>query len=496
MSFLGRLFATVHSVGGAVSDAVLAGNSTPFERLAWLKNDPDRLDALAVASRALTFEERYTEAQFVLDHAAELKPLGLIERRIDLARMRQRPDDELALVRQACDAFPKDPAWRSRLAELLIEFDQPTEALAALEATGEKSRILDTTRAHVLAELGRFDEARTLAQELARYWDEAARGSLMEGGMLDAAHHHGRCLDVLEQIAGAEQGLGGRVLASAASGRMDRHAHQNYTAIGLALMEEGKGAITAPLTLPDEHADDALKADPSGADTLCAAGIAALRLGDLGRAGARFRKAHQEDVQHFPAALGLGATLRLQQHDALKTLDRLPEPTPLSVLDRLLPDLDALTPDELRVVFASTEPLRSLLDQLIETGVQVRILPLAGRVTDLASGAGPMHSVRVEDLLDTTSDGLPWRLATLLGELAAAHLPAQSRRELQDLHHRAVAHEWAVGTWAQLDVEALFGSAYQGWLQRKYGSKWAPKRDQEGLVKDLKALITRIAATD
>jgi tetratricopeptide (TPR) repeat protein len=495
MSFFGRLFATVHSVGGAVSAAVMEGNSTPFERLAWLKSDADRLDALAVASRTLTFEERYTEAQFVLDHAADIKPLGLIERRIDLARMRQLPEPELALVRQACDAFPKDPAWRSRLAELLIEFEQPAEALAALDATVEQSRVLDTTRAHVLAELGRFAEAQALAQELARYWDEAARGSLMEGGMLDASHHHGRCLDVLEQIAAAEQGLGGRVLANAASGRLDRHAHQNYTAIGLALMDEGKGSSIAPLALPDEHADDALKADPSGVDALCAAGIAALRLGDLGRAGARFRKAHDKDVQHFPAALGLGATLRLQQHDALKAIDSLPEPTPLSSLAGLLPDLGALTADERRVVFASAWPLRSVLDQLAQAGLTIRVLPLAGRA-DLSSSEDPSHTVRIEDLLDTASEGQAWHLAYLLGALAHPLLPAHARGELQSLHQRATAHEWAVGTWAQLDAPALFGSAYQGWLQRKYGSKWAPKRDQEGLVKDLEALITRIAATD
>lgn len=208
MSFFGRLFASVTSVGGAVSDAVLAGNPSPFERLDWLKTDRDRLEALSVASRTLTFDERYDEAQVVLDHAAGLDPLGLLERRIDLARMRQRPEEELALVRQAGQAFPNDAAWRARLADLLIESDQPDEALRVLDAASEPSKVLDTTRASVLVELGQHERARELAHELEIYWEEAARGSVMEGGMLDAAHHHGRCLDVLERLAELDEGPG------------------------------------------------------------------------------------------------------------------------------------------------------------------------------------------------------------------------------------------------------------------------------------------------
>ena len=497
MSFFGRLFASAHSVGDAVSSAVLAGHPTPFERLEWLKTDADRLDALSIASRTLTFEERYTEAQFVLDHAADIKPMGLIERRIDLARMRQLPDAELALVEQACAASPKDAAWRARLADLLIEFDQPDRALAVLDDADEPSKVLDTSRAAVLVELGRPAEARALAHELQRYWDEAARGSLMEGGMIEAAHYQGRCLDVLERVVEAEQGPGAGVLASAAGGRLDRTAHQNHTAIGQALLVQGVGASPDPLSAPDEEAAEAaLTADPNSPALLCAAGMAALRQGSLGRARSRFEKAAQRDVKHFPAALGLGAALRLDQADAFKGLDRLPETQAVPGLDALLPDRSALTPLEQRVVAASAAPLRSVLPAVAATGVTIRILPLAGRATDLPATDAPTRAVRIEDLLDTTSEIHSWQLAYVLGELAAAHLPAHARGELQNLHHRATALEWAVGTWAQLDADALFGKGYQGWLQRRCGSKWAPQRDPEGLVEELEALIARIAATD
>lgn len=491
MSFFGKLFATVHSVGEHVAQQVMASDPSPFERLAWLKSDPARLDALAVASQKLNFEERYTDSDFVLQHAAGIDPMGLIDRRIDLARMRQRPEDELALVRQAAEAFPKDTGRRSHLADLLLEFEAPAEALAVLDAAPSSDRILDTSRAAALAELGQLEEARRLAQELARYWEDAARGSLMEGESMDAVHQHNRCLGTLEHIAALETGHG--ILGAAASGRLDRHAHQNYTSIGLALKDEGIGASPDPLSLPDEYAaEDALKDAPRSAKALCDAGMVALRQGSFKTAQKHFRTAHELHVKHFPAALGLGAAMRLEETEAWRGLDALPELTPDRSLAAFVEDWEALTPEERRVVQASTEPLRPLWTQLAADGARLRILPLAGRFDD-AVGDGTLGFIRIENLLDTTSQDGAWSLGYVVADMCFRKLPGHVTGELQALHRKATELEWAVGTWAQLDPSSLFATAYRGWLHRKYGRKWAPKRDSEGIVEALEALISRLA---
>jgi len=497
VSFFGKLFATVHSVGEHIAKAMVAGESGPFERLAWLKSDLARLDALAVASRALSFDERYTDAHFVLEHAATIQPLGLIERRIDLARMRQRPEEELELVRLAAAEWPRDTNWQARLADILVEFDDLAGALQVLEESPEQDRILDTTRARVLTELGRYEEARGLAQELAVYWEEIARGSMIEGSSMEAAHHHGRCLDILERITELQEGLGARVLATAAAGRIDRHAAHNYTLIGAALMDEGQGASTEPLRLPDEAAaEDASRRAPRSVRALCSVGIVALRQGAFERAQGRFRKAHDQDVKHFPAALGLGAAMRLEQGDALRGLDLLPELGTIAGLEALVPAWGALTPEERRVVHASAHPLRSVVPRLVEAGARIHVLPLDGRPQDVLVGEGAVGFARIEDLLDTVSEHDAWRFAFALAEIAAPELPTSVRSELAEVHRRATDVEWAVGAWAQLDVEALFATGYRGWLQRRYGGKWAPKRDGEGIVEQLERAIGRLANED
>ena len=495
MSFFGRLFATAVSVGNHVCAQVIAGADAPFERLAWLKHDAARLEALAVASRALSFDERYTAAGFVLDHAATITPLGLIERRIDLAHMQQKPEAELVLVQQAAIAFPKDTHWRARLADLYIEFDKLAEALAVLDA-GEQDRILDTTRARVLAEMGEYAEARRLAHELAIYWEELTRGSLMEGASMEAALYHGRCLDVLDRVTELEQGPAARVLATAARGELDRHAHQNYTLIGVALIDEGVGGSPAPLTLPDEQGvEDAIRSAPKDVDALCGAGMLALREGAMGRARGYFDTAHQLDVKHFPAALGLGATMRMEGNGAWRALDLLPAATELPGLDTLVPEWPALTQEERRVVHAALWPLRSTVPAMVAGGARLRILSLRGRVEDLSED-GPIGIARIEDLLDTTDAVAAWQVAYELGQLAAPHLPAHIGGELTALHHRATQATFAVGSWEQGDVATLFAAALQGWLQRRYASKWAPERDPEGIVLAVEALISRLADVD
>ena len=179
--FLSRLFVGRGAIGEKVAKAVLAGDPEPFAALSQLGSKAERVSALETAARDLMLDEAYDAAALVLDHAATLDPTLLNERRVTLAQIRGRPEDELPLLLAAVKAHPADPGPRQRAVALLLAFDRGGEALKLLDRAPHPDLGLKTMRPRALLAAGKRDEAQALIRELLPAARADADGASKEG---------------------------------------------------------------------------------------------------------------------------------------------------------------------------------------------------------------------------------------------------------------------------------------------------------------------------
>ena len=204
--FLARLFAGSGSVGDMVAKAVVAGDAEPFATLSLLGSNGQRMQALEKAARDLMLDEAFDAAAVVLDHAATLDPSLLNERRVALAQIRGRPEDELPLLLAAVKAHPADPGPRQRAVVLLLAFGRGAEALLLLDRAPHEDLGLKTLRPRVLLAAGKREAARALARELLPAARADADGALKEGEAEVSTGNAERRVIELESVLAAIEG--------------------------------------------------------------------------------------------------------------------------------------------------------------------------------------------------------------------------------------------------------------------------------------------------
>ncbi|MCO4774270.1 MAG: hypothetical protein KDA24_29860 [Deltaproteobacteria bacterium] len=477
-----------------------------------------QLDTLDRAVRDLVWDERFDAAEQVFTFAASLTPLALLERRLDFYRVQERIDDEVATLRTAVKAHPRNPEPRARLARLLGDLDRATEALALLQAAPAEDALLDLERCAVLIDLGRGDEALPELEEMVPQLEGALRGAFDDNYRI-LRERLMRANALLDDVHVTREGGQARVLSAASRGQIDRHAAINYTLIGQGLMARSGAQPVSLRVQPLDEDGTALALDNARGDLIARTrhGLSELRLGHPSRAKLLFSRAHEADASYFPAALGLGAAMRMEETHAIRRIDDLPALHSITGLERLLPDWAALTELERRVVHASALPLRCALPALSKARAQLIVLPLDVRpsdrrelsevgesdephavATDALAGFAMPHLavVRLEDLLDTTSPNMSWVFAHELAHMAMWRLPERTQQSIERLHQRALDNPWAVGGYQQKNPQEFFAVGYEGWLRTKYRRHGAPVRDEAGIVDELFALFDRIDAAD
>ena len=518
MGVLDWLFGSSARRAKALLAALRAGDPQAFVPLESLR--VEALDeVLHRAVKDLLFEEEYAAAELVLDYAKARDPSLLLDHRIELCHREGRIEEAMATLRVAVEVAPKDPRWRASLAQHLADHGDGDEALDLLDEAPAPDSLLYVARAHVLVELGEYAMAGELLDVLIPRLEAGLRGAF-EGEWRQIKELFDQACALQEEVSAARGGREASVLQAAARGKLRKEAAVNYTLIGAALMARGRVSPAEVRLRPPVDEDAAwarVDANPRDVRALCHLGITLLRLEEPAQARDRFREAHDLDTTWFPAALGLGAAMRFVDRGVLAGLRDLPEEGALGAipgLKQLVPDWDALTPSERRVVQASAWPLRSVVSTLAEAGATFRILPLDVRPSDLrelsdlpgiephertpdaAAGlARPEIAVaRIEDLLDTVTDH-SWVFAHELAHLALWAMPEESQRDVIRLWHAVQEMPWVVGNYQASDPHEFFAVGYEGWLRRRYKRKNAPLRDEEGVADTIDGWFDALAAT-
>jgi hypothetical protein len=237
-----------------------------------------------------------------------------------------------------------------------------------------------------------------------------------------------------------------------------------------------------------------------------------LRLGELDAALAAFERGRDVAPRHFALVAGLGAARKLGVSRHLERISRLPKLEAPARLLEVVPDLEALTALERRVIVASVEPMARWIPALSDSASRLRVLPLDVRVTDLPefealrgrvesrdhrswdalgglAGDG-LGCVRVEELFDL--DELSWTFAHEFAHLVHAVLPDELAQMLHHEWERACAHEFAFDQYQLHNEYEFFAVTYARWLARRYGMGLEHEQDEEGHLARALECIDRV----
>jgi tetratricopeptide (TPR) repeat protein len=499
--------------------------------LATVRDDDDRadhepIDALPEAMHlqayytlvlALQEDERYVAAQHALRRALALAPdnADLQQLAAALAVEVGDVDEALEAQRRVVVSSPKDVDAVVALADLLLASERFEEVLELLRPRRGDADI-DTKLAEALFVHGDNQQAFAILDEVCtRYYDQLKRVYGTEWQLLKRRYDEADRLrhDVYAEMHGREA----TIELAAAEGKLDARAGVNYRLLGarLAAMSE---RLAEQLVLEPPDATEARGARilaSSRGHGLALVGCAQLRRGELTAAHKTFERACEADGKCFPAFLGLGAVLDCERHDLHRLVARLPQPVrPPARLAEVVPDLPVLTLLERRVVVASAQPLAALLPRLAERDVQMRILPIDVRATDLGlfqdvageraddhrsydaiSGVATHGGAvaKIEELLDVTGEtGLTF--AHELAHLAFFHMADDQAARWLELYEHACAVGYANIDYALSNPDEFFAVSYAEYLCQRYELPGAPEHDDEGIRGALTKMFDELAA--
>jgi tetratricopeptide (TPR) repeat protein len=491
-------------VAQKVVELVRQKKPAPFAPAEAIKDPRIRAEALACAHRLLRFEELFEEASEALRLAASADPTRWMAVWLPTLPESAPISEAAAKIREILHRKPEHSTLRAALANALRIRGQTDEAIELVERWTWSDPALTVIWAQLLAEQGRDREAISVLDQLIESLNRQLRANIMRD---TAAQESLRAAEALsDDLRSGILGQEARVEAALARGRLDRWSGANFRLIGQSLMARSPQIATHTrlASLPDDEARSArlLASQPYDPAASCLQGMCKLRNGLFEEAAELFKSAREADSSWFPASLGLGAVMTLQQARAWSALEDLEECRLPEGLAVVLPDLGALTHQEKRCVAASASPLRAVLPRLAQRGIHLWILPLDVRPTDLSELADldtvrssdgralraidgmatPKLAVsRIEDLLDTVSDH-GWVLAHELAHLVFFHLPPSWRDEVIGLHLRALGSSYACTQYAQKNPDEFFAVAFVDWLNIRYHRPSAPILDDQGIV--------------
>lgn len=473
---------------------------------------------------ALFDDERYAAAKVLLDRALALAPdePQLHELAGAIATELGDADAAIEAQRRVVAASPRDPKAAIALAELLIAAERPGEAITLLEPLLDlHDPEVETRLAEALFVSDRAEEALALLDGVCELYDaQLQQLSPADWQALKARADEAMRLrdDVYAELHGREA----TIELAAAAGKLDARAGVNYRLLGAQLAVKSQ-RIAEVLELEDPDATERrgramLERTARSGHGHALVGIAQLRRGEVSAARTSFERACEADGSCFAAFLGLGAVMDHDTHDLHRRAARFATP-PVSgeiaaALVEVVPDWRALTAAEQRVVWASAQPLGRLLPVLAERGVEMRILPIDVRATDVelfAEVAGVRESddqrsydaitgvathggaiAKIEELLDVVGDG-GWTFAHELSHLAFFHMEEQDAQPLLAIYERALSVGYANIEYALSNPDEFFAVSYVEFLRRRYELPGVPEDDDAGIHQDLTSYFDQLA---
>jgi tetratricopeptide (TPR) repeat protein len=465
-----------------------------------LADDDRSNDALAFVEQVLTLEADHREA-------LELKAEVLLS--TDAAAA-VGPLERLRML------APKEEGVLLRLADALIAADRAQEALSLIEENDTRDGPLVALRVgKALYALERSDEALEVLDLAMEQTDALGRADPfgVDPTAGDPLFHE---LRLLHQAVLAESHGSEAVVVDAALRRnLDSRAGVNFKLLANSMISQRPFAPERLQLIPAEEALDegAARLKVAGQDVAghLLVGAAHLRRAEFDRAIDCFDRAQRVTPVHFAAVLGEGAALELREQRAgTRVARKLPLPAELTRWRTIVPDVDALTTLELRVVAASVEPFERLLPRLEERGARIRVLPLDVLPTDLPElaalkderhavdhrayahigglASGTLAIVKVEELLDIDSEA-GWTFAHELAHLVLNHATQPLAEAVGALYERFLDSEFVGGEYQISSVDEFFACTYVDWLRQRHGTTTYQERDDQGLLDDAFALF-------
>ncbi|HEY5928194.1 MAG TPA: hypothetical protein VIV11_41185, partial [Kofleriaceae bacterium] len=191
-----------------------------------------------------------------------------------------------------------------------------------------------------------------------------------------------------------------------------------------------------------------------------------------------------------------------------------PPATKTELVASVVRDWTALTAAEQRIVWASVQPLATMLPVLAERDVKMRILPIDVRATDVglfedvageraeddhrsydaitgvATHGGAV--AKIEELLDVITDG-GWTFAHELSHLVFFHMEEPDGEPLLAIYERALAVGYANIEYALSNPDEFFAVSYVDFLRKRHELPGVPEPDDAGIQQDLMSYFDRLA---
>lgn len=337
-----------------LADRLLAAPPDQAEALLARYGRKQVIEILHRALRDLSLDDRLPERADLVDRLVDLAPVDSLGWALALGDAGFPGPAERA-CRQVLGDQPGHIQARMGLAGLRRSAGDVEGALAILDGGARDEPWFLLIRAEIEVDRGRRDEAAVLLRRVLAQQSQAHRSEGHASYWAQVAPRADRLREMLLRDLEGDEAV---LRDAASSGRLQPNSGINHTLVGLAAMARSARVATH---LELISVDDALAAAVRGGDQRTARvreGEARLRGGDTARARSVFRGLVDDEPSFFPAQLGLGAALILEEHGAIRKLGNLPDALPGPEWLPVVPDMPVLTPEEKRVVAASAEPLR------------------------------------------------------------------------------------------------------------------------------------------
>ena len=478
---------------------------------------PPQAQALRLVAARLAAEGRTAHARRAIEESLRIggdEPSALML----LAQIEvesERLEEAEALYRRALALSPGDMTCSHDLALVLLHQERPAEAIALLRPI-RRDVGMTFVLAKALVEEGEHDEARVLLDDLLRHLELKMKSTCLHSEFRGLQDEHREVRDLRDAIVRDEEGSEGLVVAGLVAGRLKARSSINHQLIGQALMTRAPSwAPDTTLRSVEDSAAHGFRLAEAGDPSRgrCHVGCSALRAGRIEKAMEEFERARDLNGANFAATLGLGAAMRWNEARMDRLLARLPEPSEIPELERLVPDAPQLTTNELRVVQAAVRPFAAALAQLRRRGAMIRVLPIDARLVDLPefaalAGERDEHqrcvegltgckvdrfaACKIESLLDVSESG--WTFAHELAHLAHDALPPAWQLRILRMFLRARDVGWA-GTAYQLSNEhEWFAVSYTDYLATRHGLPIDTMPDDEGVMQAALGMFDELAA--
>ena len=486
-------------------------------RIDELSPQPEDESVLADLAQRLTSIDSLTLALAVVEIATRTPKTARtwdVAARVAVA-CNEPPERVAEWWRRALTMSPGDPEIGARFGAWLLErgdVDPAEEIARSMPQADNRTTVL---RAKCLFAKEQNDAAAALLRPLR----DRLAGTLRQfEGDRDAFHEASQLLDEIDaESLGHEE-----VVTEYLRLRLlDGSAGTSHLLLAKPLLVGApRRAKTLHLVGPiAEEADAraALAAAPDDSDALARLGVIELRLAHLDEAERLLKKAVEADRSNFTAHLGLAATLDTEHWRLRDRIRELPLRMEPPSLRKVVPDFDALTDLERRVVLVSISPLRSALPTLERIGARIRILPTDVRPIDLpelGESAGNRVSdhravdslegladdelklaiAKIENLCDIASPAA-WIFGHEYAHLVHFFLPVHLKERIAALHARALREPGIFSDYALSNEWEFLAVGYTDYLHHRHGQRTF-EFDEGGLRMELHALLDELDERD